>query len=183
MKIYTKKGDEGTTWLFGGGPYPKDDLRITAYGEVDELNSVLGCALCETEDFTVRDVLQSLQRELFQAGSELACLNPSEKMIEGFIQASHTHKLEKQIDQMEAELTSLTHFILPGGHKAAALLHLARTVCRRAERSVVKLSHHQEIRADLMVYLNRLSDFLFVLARLANSRAKVPDVLWEGLEK
>ncbi len=183
MKIYTKKGDQGQTFLFGGGPYPKDNERIEAYGSVDELNSVLGCALTELEDPSLAAALTEAQRQLFIVGAELAAVNPSPEMIAGFIQDRHVKALEQQIDAWEGELEPLKQFILPGGAKAAALLHLARTVCRRAERQVVTVSHDQAVRPELLVYLNRLSDWLFVLARLVNRRAKVDDVLWEGILK
>jgi cob(I)alamin adenosyltransferase len=183
MKIYTKKGDKGTTSLFGGGPYPKDDKRITAYGEVDELNSVLGCAIAELEDEWLKIHLRILQEELFMVGAELASLNPPEKMKQGFIQNRHISVQEKLIDEMEDKLGPLKKFILPGGCKGAAFLHLARTTCRRAERAIVTLSHDQEVRSEILVYINRLSDLLFVMARFANLQAKVEDMLWEGILK
>lgn len=184
MKIYTKKGDKGQTFLFGGGPYPKDNERISAYGEVDELNSVLGCALAalnKNEDWTER--LREIQGQLFVLGAELASVNPTPELAAGFLQAAHSQALERDIDAWEKELEPLKSFILPGGIPAAAFLHQARTVCRRAERSLVKLSHDQAIRSELLVYLNRLSDWLFVLARLANRRAGQADILWEGILK
>lgn len=183
MKIYTKKGDQGQTFLFGGGPYPKDSERIEAYGSVDELNSVVGCALVELQDKELQSACLEIQRQLFIVGAELATLNPTPELAAGFIQDRHVQALEKQIDAWEGELEPLKKFILPGGAKAAALLHLARTVCRRAERQVVAVSHDQAIRPELLVYLNRLSDWLFVLARVVNRRAKVEDILWEGILK
>lgn len=183
MKIYTKKGDQGQTFLFGGGPYPKDSERIEAYGSVDELNSVVGCALVELQDKELQSACLEIQRQLFIVGAELATLNPTPELAAGFIQDRHVQALEKQIDAWEGELEPLKKFILPGGAKAAALLHLARTVCRRAERQVVAVSHDQAVRPELLVYLNRLSDWLFVLARVVNRRAKVEDILWEGILK
>ncbi|MFO1518820.1 MAG: cob(I)yrinic acid a,c-diamide adenosyltransferase [bacterium] len=183
MKIYTKKGDRGTTFLFGGGPYPKDAERISAYGDVDELNSVLGCAITEIKDKTLREKLRALQEELFIVGAELATVSPSEKMRAGFVAARHIAAQEKWIDEIETKLQPLQKFILPGGSKGAALLHLARTVCRRAERSVVTLSHDQEVRSEILVYLNRLSDLLFVLARTVNLLEKEEDLFWEGILK
>lgn len=183
MKIYTKKGDRGETFLFGGGPYPKDSERIEAYGEVDELNSVLGTALVELSDSRLADAVQEVQKQLFMVGAELATVNPSAELAKGFVSDRHTKLLELAIDAWEAELKPLQKFILPGGTKAAAQLHLARTVCRRAERRVVHLSHDQAVRDELIVYLNRLSDWIFVLARVANHRAGVEDVLWEGILK
>lgn len=181
MKIYTKKGDTGETSLFGGGPFPKDNVRIDAYGCVDELNSVLGCVSVELQEEEVQKILLNVQKELFIIGSELASLNPSSQMQSGFIQNKHTQVLENQIDVWEKNLAPLKNFILPGGSRASALLHLARTVCRRAERRVVTLSHQDEIRAEVLVYLNRLSDWLFVFARYLNNQEGQSDVLWEGI--
>jgi len=182
MKIYTKKGDRGETFLFGGGPYPKNSVRIEAYGTVDELNSVVGCALAELPPTSeLASPLHEVQRQLFVVGAELATVNPSAEMAAGFIQKSHIESLEVQIDAWEQELQALKKFILPGGSRAAAALHLARTVCRRAERRTVALSHDQVLRSDLLIYLNRLSDWFFVLARLVNHREGVPDSLWEGI--
>ena len=184
MKIYTKKGDKGQTYLFGGGPFPKDSERIEAYGTVDELNSVVGCALAElgeTSEFS--PILLEIQKQLFIVGAELATVKPTPEISQGFIKNFHVESLEGQIDAWEQELTPLTRFILPGGTKSSSWLHLARTVCRRAERALVTCSHDQSIRPELIVYLNRLSDWFFVLARLSNHRAKVPDILWEGILK
>ncbi len=185
MKIYTKKGDRGETFLFGGGPYPKDSVRIAAYGTVDELNSVLGCAHVEMTvfDHDLAKCLLEIQKQLFVIGAELATVAPSTEMAAGFIQPNHVTALEAQIDAWETELDPLKNFILPGGNRAAALLHLGRTVCRRAEREAVALSHEISLRMELLVYLNRLSDWLFVLARLVNKRAGVSDLLWEGILK
>jgi cob(I)alamin adenosyltransferase len=183
MKIYTKKGDQGQTHLFGGGPYPKDNERIVAYGTVDELNSVVGCALSEITISEFSDRLCSIQEQLFVVGAELATVNPKPDMLKGFIQNSHIQKLEQDMDAWDKELTPLKKFILPGGSKAAAFLHLARTVCRRAERKLVKLSHDEVLRPELLIYLNRLSDWFFVMARIVNHRAKLGDVLWEGILK
>ena len=184
MKIYTKKGDRGQTFLFGGGPYPKDSERIAAYGEVDELNSVVGCVIASfAKPGELAQRLLEIQKQLFVVGAELATVSPSPEMAAGFIHPIHSQSLEKDIDAWESELEPLKKFVLPGGEPAAAFLHQARTVCRRAERAVVKLSHDQAIRSDLLVYLNRLSDWFFVLARLVNRRAGVPDILWEGILK
>ncbi|MBL7684942.1 MAG: cob(I)yrinic acid a,c-diamide adenosyltransferase [Deltaproteobacteria bacterium] len=183
MKIYTKKGDNGTTYLFGGGPYPKDSERIRAYGEIDELNSVLGCVISEISIPSTKAKLQGVQEELFMLGAELATLTPTEKMKEGFIQEKHISFQEKWIDEIEIDLAPLQKFVLPGGSKPSSLLHLARTVCRRAERSVVSLSHDQPIRPEVIQYLNRLSDLFFVLARWMNHQLKVADILWEGILK
>ena len=182
MKIYTKKGDRGETFLFGGGPFPKDDKRIAAYGTIDELNAALGCALAEIgedQGFTPR--LLEIQKQLFVVGAELATLSPNAELAKGFLQAAASEALERDIDAWESTLPPLKKFILPGGSKAAALLHLARTVCRRAERELVGAAREQTIRHELVVYLNRLSDWLFVLSRAVNQRAKISDVLWEGI--
>jgi cob(I)alamin adenosyltransferase len=183
MKIYTKKGDKGETFLFGGGPYSKDDQRIEAYGTVDELNSVVGCVISELSDEGIKVILRSVQEQLFVVGAELATVNPSAEMAKGFIQSKHVAQLENQIDEWEKELAPLKKFILPGGSKGAAFLHLARTVCRRAERRLVALSHDQMVRPELVIYLNRLSDWFFVLARLVNRHGGVEDILWEGILK
>lgn len=183
MKIYTKKGDKGSTYLFGGGPFPKDAIRIQAYGTVDELNSVIGCAITELVDSNLQNELLRIQKELFVLGSELSSVNPDEKMKAGFLKNSHIQSMEKSIDEWESNLEPLKQFILPGGSKASAFLHLARTVCRRAEREVVSLSHQEEVRVECIVYLNRLSDYLFMMAREANRLEKKKDILWEGILK
>ncbi len=183
MKIYTKKGDKGSTYLFGGGPFPKDALRIQAYGTVDELNSLLGCVVVEISDVSLKTELQKIQKELFVLGSELSSVNPNEKMQAGFVNESHVQAMETSIDRWESKLKALQQFILPGGSKGSALLHLARTVCRRAEREVVALSHQEKVRSECMVYLNRLSDYLFVMAREVNRLEKHEDILWEGILK
>lgn len=171
MKIYTKTGDKGTTALNGGVRVEKDHRRIQAYGTVDELNSTLGLIrsfdLSENRD---KELIQ-IQKNLFHLGAELA--TPPEKMmrpggksrVPGMVGEEHIKALEQSIDQMEEGLPPLTHFILPGGDKAAAFAHLARTVCRRAERNTVTLSRETEIREEAVKYLNRLSDYLFVLSR------------------
>jgi len=182
MKIYTKKGDQGQTSLFGGGSYSKDDGRIEAYGTVDELNSVVGCASAElgTEQ-DLKDLLLKVQGQLFMLGAELATVQPTAEMKRGFLQKAHAQALEAQIDEWEKSLPPLKQFILPGGSRAASFLHLARTVCRRAERRLVSLSKNVELRPELLVYMNRLSDWIFVLSREVNRRAKISDVLWEGI--
>lgn len=183
MKIYTKKGDRGETFLFGGGPFPKDDERIEAYGTVDELNSVLGCAITQISDVSLAQILRSIQEQLFTLGAELSTLAPNEAMRKNFLKSTHIELLEKQIDEWEKSLAPLKNFVLPGGSKAAGWLHLARTVCRRAERLVVKVSHEIEVRPDVITYLNRLSDWFFVLARYVNYNEGVQDILWAGILK
>jgi cob(I)alamin adenosyltransferase len=182
VKIYTKTGDEGITGLLGSGRVPKDNIRIEAYGTVDELNAVLGLARAQALDPASDSIVAQLQDELFTVGSALADPDPQGRFHHA-IKPEHATGLEKIIDAIDAELPPLTTFILPGGCLAAAQLHLARTVCRRAERLVVKLARQSgaEVPAALIVYLNRLSDLLFVLARVSNHRARVSDIPWKGL--
>jgi cob(I)alamin adenosyltransferase len=181
MKIYTKTGDQGDTGLFGGGRVAKSSLRVETYGEVDELNSVIGLARTEPIDTTIDTLLARVQSALFDLGAELAT-PPSSKVALGIplIGEADILALEHAIDRAELELTPLKTFVLPGGSRAAAHLHLGRTVCRRAERRLVALHQAEPLRAECIRYLNRLSDALFVLARLANHRAGVADVPWEG---
>ncbi|HMJ58821.1 MAG TPA: cob(I)yrinic acid a,c-diamide adenosyltransferase [Gemmatimonadales bacterium] len=172
-RIYTKTGDDGETGLFGGSRVPKDDARVTAYGEVDELNAAVGFAASLEPESLDAAFLQTIQRDLFTIGAELAKA-PSEPRI-GEPQIG---MLEHMIDGHEAKLEPLKNFILPGGTPKAAAFHLARTVCRRAERAVVSLVREQKISPSIVKYLNRLSDLLFVLARATNARAGRPDVTW-----
>jgi cob(I)alamin adenosyltransferase len=174
MKIYTKKGDQGETGLFGGDRVPKDHLRIRAYGTLDELNAALGLAAPGPE---FGDRIRRIQGELFQLGAELA--TPRGKTVSiALIEAPHVSRLETEIDAMEKTLPALTHFILPGGTATASAFHLARTICRRAERELVILHRAEPLRAVVLEYVNRLSDYLFVCSRFANATAKVADVLW-----
>ena len=170
MKIYTKTGDTGETGLFGGPRVPKDDPRIEAYGTIDELNAILGVARAERPRADFDEVLNRIQHDLFALGAELATPDPAAKGIDA-IKAEHIAWQEEQIDQFEEQLEPLTQFILPGGTRAAALLHAARCVCRRAERHIVSLSRHASINPQLIAYVNRLSDLLFVLARAVNRAA------------
>lgn len=191
MKIYTKTGDEGETGLYGGPRVRKDHLRIEAFGAVDELNALLGLARCEPLDGNSAEnscgnssgeidaLLARIQSELFDLGAELATPDPQRRGTK-LITAEHVARLEAAIDECDARLPPLKAFILPGGVRAAALLHVARTVCRRAERRVVSLAAIESVSPDLVVYLNRLSDLLFVLARLVNQTAGRPDVLWRA---
>jgi len=179
MKIYTKTGDEGTTGLFGGGRVRKDEARVEAYGTVDELNSVVGLALAESLPEDARAVLAAVQEDLFVVGAELATVAGKEaKLPMQLLGESRTLSLESAIDRMEAELPPLTTFVMPGGSRGGAALHQARTVCRRAERRVLAASRETLIRREILVYLNRLSDLLFVAARRANQAASIADVPW-----
>jgi cob(I)alamin adenosyltransferase len=179
MKIYTKTGDTGQTGLFGGPRVAKDDLRIEAYGSVDELNAVIGLARCEKLPKDIDSQLAQIQNELFDLGAELATPNPATHHMTG-LGSKQIEAIEQAIDRHEAALPQLREFILPGGCRAAAALHLARTVCRRAERRLVTLvrSSSAPVSPELTIYLNRLSDLLFVLARAANAAAGTPDVPW-----
>jgi len=178
MSIYTKTGDTGDTSLFGGGRVGKEDVRVEAYGQVDELNAALG--LARAEGLGEMDALaQRLQEQLFTLGGELATPQGTKAAQHiPHMKKEWVADMEKAIDAFDQELPALTSFILPGGTKAAAALHLARTFCRRAERRTIPLLRAGKIEPDIMVYLNRLSDLLFTMARVANHRAGVADVPW-----
>ncbi|RMF33790.1 MAG: cob(I)yrinic acid a,c-diamide adenosyltransferase [Chlorobiota bacterium] len=180
VRIYTKTGDRGTTALFGGQRVPKHALRIECYGTVDELNSVLGIAIAhERMPEQMRDILLELGHRLFALGSDLATpLEPAPRWEVPRIAPSDIEWLEGWIDRWEEELPPLKHFILPTGSMPAALLHQARTVCRRAERRATELAEHEDIGEVVVPFLNRCSDFLFVAARMINHQLGVPDVLW-----
>lgn len=175
MKIYTKTGDGGETSLFGGARVRKDDARIDAYGTVDELNSTIGVARATSPSSPLDAQLHAIQSDLFDIGAHLA--SPGTSRFAGPDDAQIA-ALEQSIDAMEAELAPLRAFILPGGTLAAAQLHIARTVCRRAERLVVALRDDDAATRSSIAYLNRLSDFLFVAARFANQQSGVADVPW-----
>lgn len=181
MKIYTRTGDSGETGLFGGGRVSKHHHRVSAYGDVDELNSVLGVVRA-TEPTGFHDALfESIQRDLFSIGGHLATPDPEkvEKALEkASLSEARITEFEQAIDAADERLTPLRAFVLPGGSPKAAALHLARTVCRRAERSVVALAHEESVPELFLVYLNRLSDLLFTLARAANVDAGQGDVTW-----
>lgn len=178
-RIYTKTGDDGTTGLFGGVRVGKDTLRIEAYGTVDELNAVLGLALTCDLPISLRDELLATSADLFTAGADLATpLDPPPVYAIPRIGQEHIGELERRIDRHDEALEQLRTFILPGGTPAAAHLHLARTVCRRAERLVVALARTDDIGDAVVRYLNRLSDYLFTAARVANAAAGVADVAW-----
>ncbi|MBI1937358.1 MAG: cob(I)yrinic acid a,c-diamide adenosyltransferase [Ignavibacteriales bacterium] len=180
MKIYTKTGDEGKTSLFGGKRVWKDDLRLHAYGTIDELNSVLGIASGEIKSEELREIIGSIQNDLFTLGSDLA--TPLGKDTKDFaiprVDENFIFRLEKFIDNYDNRLPELKNFILPGGTKGASYLHFARTICRRAERETVALGKSVDIGDKIVIYLNRLSDLLFVLARYDNSRNGTPDIHW-----
>jgi cob(I)alamin adenosyltransferase len=181
MNIYTRTGDRGETGLFGGGRVPKDDRRVEAYGDVDELNAALGLARAIELMPRVDEVLVPIQRDLFAIGALLATPDPvkmREQLAKARLDEERVAQLEAAIDAGEAELEPLRAFILPGGTPKAAALHVARTVCRRAERRVVTLAHDVDIPELAVMYLNRLSDLLFVLARVANRRAGAGEVTW-----
>ncbi len=179
MKIYTKTGDGGETGLFRGPRVPKHDPRVDAYGNVDELNALLGVLLPEIQDPEIRDLIASIQHELFEVGADLATPQQVERDHEMRIPNSMTARLEAAIDSFEERLPELTQFILPGGSKGGALLHYARTICRRAERKVSRLKEQQMMGPEILIYLNRLSDLLFVLARTENHKSGSPEVIWK----
>jgi cob(I)alamin adenosyltransferase len=180
-KIYTKTGDDGTTGLFGGGRVRKDSARIEAYGNVDELDSVIGLCRAVGGNDWIDPLLQQIQNNLFVLGADLATpLETRSNYNIPRITEDDSKRLELAIDEHTALLPELKHFIHPGGCELAARLHLARTVCRRAERSVVHLAAQEEIGKYDLIYLNRLSDLLFTLARRANQLAGVKDVEWDG---
>ena len=181
MKIYTKTGDKGETSLFGGKRVWKDNLRINAYGTVDELNAILGVAIPQLLNKELIGVVKSIQNDLFTVGSDLA--TPVDKENKNFliphVDEKFINRLEELIDSYDSQLPELKNFILPGGLKGSAILHHARTVCRRAEREVASLSKGSEINSHVEVYLNRLSDLLFVFARFENFSNNSADIVWQ----
>lgn len=185
MKIYTRTGDAGETALFGGGRVAKNHLRVEAFGTVDELNAVLGWSVTQLSDDTIRTRLETLQHDLFTLGADLAT-PPAAEGRRGpetpSMPSDRVPQMEGWIDEADAELPELRAFVLPGGSEGAAALHLARTVCRRAERAAVALSAEDFVRVEVLVYLNRLSDLLFTFARLENHRSGRGDVEWQQPE-
>lgn len=180
-KVTTKTGDDGTTGLSNGRRVGKDDLRIEAYGTVDELNSVLGVAVAQGLAEPLDSLLGRIQNELFHLGSDFAMPRDEEATFEvPRIEPRHTDALEADADRLSADLAPLENFVLPGGAPGAARLNLARTVCRRAERIAVRLSRDEDLGPEVVRYLNRLSDFLFIAARFENSARGVGDVLWDS---
>lgn len=184
MRIYTKTGDRGETSLLGGHRVPKDDRRVAAYGDVDETNAALGAARAARPAKFAEALLADIQRDLFAIGGALATPRPAAlgaaRRAKVAVSAARVRALEKAIDAAEKGLDPLRHFVLPGGTPKAAALHVARTVCRRAERSVVRLAREERVAGErtILAYLNRLSDLLFVLARRANHEAGRQDVTW-----
>lgn len=182
MKIYTRRGDTGRTDLFGGERVGKDELRVAAYGDVDELNASLGLAMASGADPGLQASLREIQSALFDLGASLATPDARHRRkagVEG-VTAAEIDRLESLIDRLEAPLEPLQAFILPGGSPAASAFHVARTVCRRAERSVVRLAGREgeSVEETAVRYLNRLSDLLFVVARHENARQGIPDIAW-----
>jgi cob(I)alamin adenosyltransferase len=180
MKIYTKTGDKGETSLFGGERVKKSSLRIKAYGTIDELNAFLGLAVFEVTDASIKNILQKIQNQLFTVGSDLSTPNIEknkkfniERTPEDFYLST-----EKIIDEYDTKLDELKNFILPGGSKGAALLHICRTITRRAERAIVALDSTVKIGNNIIIFLNRLSDLFFVLARYENAVTGTPDIKW-----
>ncbi len=181
MTIYTRTGDAGETGLFGGGRVPKDHTRVAAYGDVDELNSSIGVVRATPPAQSFDELLESIQRDLFALGGQLATPDPEKvraALQKAELSEARVRHFEEVMDKADQELPPLRAFVLPAGTPKAAALHLARTVCRRAERTVVSLSHDAEIPELFVTYLNRLSDLLFTLARLANHREGAGDVTW-----
>ncbi len=180
MKIYTRTGDDGTTGLYGGDRVEKTDPRVEAYGTVDETNAAIGLARASRLPSTLDAALGQIQADLFVLGAELACAPGKEaKLRMRLLDGADAERLEHAIDAAEADLEPLKTFVLPGGSPGAAALHLARTLARRAERRLLEAGRSAPVRRELVVYLNRLSDLLFVFARRANQDALVPDVPWQ----
>jgi cob(I)alamin adenosyltransferase len=177
MKIYTKTGDQGQTALFGGKRVSKDDIRIEAYGTVDELNTFIGLLNTSFNEATQNYLLTEVQKRLFTIGSNLAS-DPEKHMITPDIDDEDIHTLENAMDTMDQLLEPLKNFILPGGDPAIAYAHICRTVCRRAERRVISLEKVSEVDAKIVVYLNRLSDYFFVLARYIGHAKNIPEIPW-----
>lgn len=180
MKIYTKTGDAGDTSLFGGKRVPKNALRIEAYGTVDELNSIIGVCRASNPANEIDSILEEIQNDLFTLGADLATPFDSNASKIKRITSGEITRLEKHIDAIDPQLEPLKVFILPGGSRSAAMLHFARTICRRAERLVVQLSKEEEVGEHPVIYLNRLSDLLFVIARWSNALSHTAEVKWKG---
>jgi len=178
MKIYTKTGDDGTTGIQNGARISKSHPRIIAYGTIDEINSSIGIVLSYELDDELRDLLIKIQNELFVIGADLS--NPNLEDKKNRVTTEMVKNLEDRIDHFEKELEPIKKFILPGGHKIGSLIHASRTICRRAENNLVLLSEKEKININCLMYINRLSDLLFVLARIVNKRNGVSDIFWES---
>jgi len=180
MKIYTKTGDKGETGLFGGDRILKDNVRLNAYGTVDELNSFLGLAITEVVNPEIKNILIDLQNKLFVIGSDLATrdIEKNKKLNIKRTPKEYILEIERLIDNFDSKLAELKNFILPGGTRGAALLHVCRTISRRAEREVVALKNNEGIGDNILIFLNRLSDLFFVLSRFENKYSNTPDTKW-----
>lgn len=180
MKIYTKTGDKGETSLFGGERVKKNNLRINAYGTIDELNAFIGLALTEIKSEEIKTVLLDLQNKLFTVGSDLATPNTekNKKLNIPRTKEEFIKKAESDIDNFTEKLSELRNFILPGGSKGSAMLHVCRTISRRAEREIVTLKNSEEVNDNILVFLNRISDLFFVLSRYENKVSNHPDIIW-----
>lgn len=179
MKIYTKTGDDGTTSLFDGSRVLKNNDRVDAYGDIDELNSIIGLSITHTDDAGIKNILLQIQKDLFALGAQLANPQHKKQKAKADFSINKITFLEKEIDKCEAEIEPITSFILHGGATPAAFLDWARTVCRRAERKMVALNTKEKLDNHLIIYVNRLSDYLFMLARVVNKRLSVKDVPWQ----
>jgi len=177
VKIYTKTGDDGTTGLIGGKRIKKTDPRIIAYGAIDEINSAIGIVLSSIPDSDINEILTKVQNDLFVAGADLA--NPNLKDLTNRVTNGMVEYLENQIDRLESELPPIAYFILPGGSSLASQVHLARSICRRAEINILEFAEKEQINKTCQIYINRLSDLLFVIARTINNRNKINDVAWK----
>ena len=178
MKIYTKTGDDGTTGIQNGARISKTDSRIQAYGMVDEINSFLGIILSKLDEKDLENLITKIQNDLFVVGSDLS--NPDLKNTQNRVNDEMIKTLEENIDNLEKKLPPITNFILPGGHEIAALVHVSRSITRRAEIFVIFFSEKEKINNNCIIYLNRLSDLLFVIARTINQRKNVKDVIWNS---
>ncbi len=177
MSVYTRFGDKGKTSLYGGKTVSKGSLRIDAYGSLDELNSWLGVVLTEIKDARIKKELLVIQNDLFEVGASLAS-EIKNKKLEVYLE-KRVKEFEKEIDDLTAKLPELENFILPGGGKAGSSLHVARTVCRRAERRVAELSEKENVGKEILIYINRFSDLLFTFARYINYKEKKKELLWK----
>ncbi|SEF88147.1 cob(I)yrinic acid a,c-diamide adenosyltransferase [Algoriphagus boritolerans] len=179
MKIYTKTGDQGITSLLGGMRVPKSDLRIDAYGTIDELNSYLGLLRDQKVNAKRADFLKEIQDRLFTIGADLATVPGKDKVKKPDLYLEDVEALEREMDLMDSQLPMLSAFILPGGHQSVSFCHLARTVCRRSERIVVELASLEPVSDLVIQYLNRLSDYLFVLGRMMAKELEIEEVTWK----